>query len=289
MSSDNLSPLGVFRHLPCVLAALVLALSTGACQSVNAPPARADADSFLNECPWSESDTPADATTRAALVARFAAMGLAVRWRYEAAEPLPDQGDAGENRLAAIVLRSLECYPPGFFTRVGLREIALVRNLSVGGQLRRAMPVPPDTMVYSDNGGALCPAGMEVRVHHELRHFLDHRDDGDYYRVHPDWRALNPPGARYGRGGAIAYGTGFENLGHPASGFVSRYATFGEEEDRAETFGWMMTPGYAARVADWARADEALLRKREFIIAEMRRVSGGLMDAAYFENVAAGR
>jgi hypothetical protein len=33
---------------------------------------------------------------------------------------------------------------------------------------------------------------------------------------------------------------------------VSLYAAYGPEEDKAEVFGWMMTPAYAPRLEAWA-------------------------------------
>ena len=103
------------------------------------------------------------------------------------------------------------------------------------------------------------PAGvfarMDLRVHHEYYHFIEYRLFNDFYSREPAWLALSPPGT--------AYGKGFQNLGHPHPGLVSLHAACGPEEDKAEVFGWMMTPAYALRLEAWMALDPALLAKRQ--------------------------
>jgi iron complex outermembrane receptor protein len=115
-------------------------------------------------------------------------------------------------------------------------------------QRRLAMPMAEtDGVAYADNNAkTLCPAGMEMRVHHEFYHFIDHREYNDYYHADPSWLALNPEGLQYGRGGSTYHGKNLQDLGHVKEGLVSMYSGYGQEEDKAETFGWMMTPDYAA-------------------------------------------
>ncbi len=167
------------------------------------------------------------------------------------------------SRLLAAILPALARYPQVFFQHMQVRDVVIVKDLNVDGQFRLAMPAPEtDSLVYADNGHPqLCLAGMEMRTHHEFYHVIEHRLFKDFYFRDPAWLALNPPGTEYGQGGATAYGKQFENLGHPAAGLVSRYAGYGPEEDKAEVFGWMMTPGYAARLDGWAKQDSALAAK----------------------------
>jgi len=166
--------------------------------------------------------------------------------------------------------------------------VGLVMDLVVGGtQMRLAMPAPErSAVVYADNANPLCAAGMELRVHHELYHLVEQRLFGDFYYRDPAWLALNPEGLKYGQGGATAYGGVFHNLGHPAAGLVSRYAQFGPEEDKAEVFGWLMTPGYAGRVKAWSAQDLALAAKRRFMMALVHRLSAGTMSESFFEAIA---
>jgi hypothetical protein len=78
-----------------------------------------------------------------------------------------------------------------------------------------------------------------------MNYLIEHRLFKDFYFRDPAWLALNPADNRYGQGGATAYSKQFQNLGHPHAGMISIYAGYGVEEDKAEVFGWMMTPGYA--------------------------------------------
>ena len=288
------------------LGGLALALALCACATldpgVEQQPGKPtqSPDSLAMECPSEfryELTLPAGANLamlQAHATQRLQALGLRVNWEgpWEHAQPQRFGSDAADlarlRRLLAVVLPALERYHPGFFQRVGLQEVGLVKDLVVGGtQLRLAMPASErSAVVYADNANPLCPAGMELRVHHELYHLVEQRLFGDFYYRDPAWLALNPEGLSYGQGGATAYGGVFHNLGHPAAGLVSRYAQFGPEEDKAEVFGWMMTPGYAGRVKAWSGQDLALAAKRRFMMALVHRLSAGTMSESFFEAIA---
>ncbi|MDL5031475.1 hypothetical protein QRD43_06100 [Pelomonas sp. APW6] len=225
---------------------------------------------------------------------RLQALGLRANWDgpWAHAQAQRFGGEPAElarlRRLLAVVLPALERYHPSFFQRTGLQEVGLVKDLVVGEtQMRLAMPAPErHAVVYADNANPLCAAGMELRVHHELYHLVELRLFGDFYYRDPAWLALNPEGLAYGQGGATAYGGTFHNLGHPAAGLVSRYALYGPEEDKAEVFGWLMTPGYAGRVKAWSEQDLALAAKRRFMMALVHRLSAGTMSESFFEALA---
>jgi hypothetical protein len=256
-------------------------------------------DSLAAECPSEyRYELPATAgTTLAAVQAhasrRLQALGLRANWEgpweHAQAQRFGAEADLPRlRRLLAVVLPALERYDPRFFQRIGLQEVGLVKDLIVGeSQMRLAMPSPErQAVLYADNANPLCAAGMELRVHHELYHLVEWRLFDDFYYRDPAWLALNPSGLDYGAGGASAYGGVFHNLGHPAPGLVSRYAQYGPEEDKAEVFGWMMTPGYAGRVKAWTEQDLALAAKRRFMMALVHRLSAGTMSESFFETLA---
>lgn len=240
----------------------------------------AQQDSMRSECDWDVRYAPVasqDASVaqlQAIATARLAAMQLSPAWTLampgSEAHAFTDsaQDRAGLQLLLSIVLPAMERYPAGVFARTGLRHVVLVKDLSVEGQRRLAMPAPEiDSVVYADNLlAAMCPSGMELRVHHEYYHFIEYRLFDNFYYRDPAWLALNPPGTAYGQGGATAYGKGFQNLGHPQPGLVSLYAAYGPEEDKAEVFGWMLTPAYALRLEQWTAFDPALLAKRQLLM-----------------------
>ena len=229
-----------------------------------------------SECDWNVRYAPVAANDasvaqlQATATARLAALQLVPAWTLSMpgseahAFTESEQDRAGLQLLLSIVLPAMERYPARVFTQTGLRHVVLVKDLSVDGQRRLAMPAPEiDSVVYADNMlAAMCPSGMELRVHHEYYHFIEYRLFNDFYYRDPAWLALNPSGTAYGQGGATAYGKGFQNLGHPQPGLVSLYAAYGPEEDKAEVFGWMMTPAYARRLEEWSLADAALAAKR---------------------------
>lgn len=275
MSSKNL------LRLAATLAPLVLSACAGLAPVKIDP----DNDALRAECHWDlhyPAVAPADASLdqlRAIATERLAAMNLKAVWRLDtpvatAVEFTDSAADRARlQRLLSTVLPGLERYQPALFTNVQLRDVVLVRDLAVAGQRRLAMPAAEfDSIIYADNGATkLCPAGMEMRVHHEFYHFIDYRLFQDYYHRDPAWLALNPAAVRYGNGGATSYGKNFQDLGHPQPGMVSMYAEYGIEEDKAETFGWMMTPDYAARVSQWTAQDPALAAKVRFM-QELLRV-----------------
>jgi len=84
---------------------------------------------------------------------------------------------------------------------------------------------------------------------------------------------MNPDGLQYGKGGATFYGKNLQDLGHTREGLVSMYSGYGQEEDKAETFGWMMTPDYAARLDLFAMTDPHLAAKVKHMREQLRRYS----------------
>jgi len=302
--------IGVSNDLPrALIAAITLAIVLSACTTtLDAPPvaqaiSRVDAppkepDSMLAECPWEiqyhiviHGDAEL-AKSRAEIESRLDSLGLRARWSHENASAIADSADDRIRlaSLANILLPALERYPPILFETMGVKDIVIVKDLIVSQQRRRAMPDPQhDALIYADNNDKLCPAGMEMRVHHELYHFVDFRLHGEFYFRDPAWLALNTDAIEYGRGGTTAYGIGFQNIGHPRAGLVSRYAGFGLEEDKAEVFGWMMTPGYAARLREWAAKDATLAAKRAFMAALFAEKTAGRMNKQFFDGIANAR
>lgn len=242
-------------------------------------------DSLAAECPTGQVQAPRPLSSLAQLQheasERLSRLGLVPRWRLDgpalahaSAQAFVDTVDDRERlaRLLAAVLPALEQYSADWLQAQRLRDIVLLKDLKVAGQARVAMPAPEqDALVYADNGALLCAAGMQLRVHHEFYHFIEYRRFGDFYYRDPAWLALNPPALRYGAGGASAYRRDFQNLGHPQPGAVSAYALYGPEEDKAEVFAWLQTPGYAERLDGFAAQDLSLAAKRDWMRALLGR------------------
>ncbi len=134
--------------------------------------------------------------------------------------------------------------PPQLFRCAQIQTIALVRDLSIAGSSRAALPALGQRTLIIDVAYAPKPPEEYRRwvFHHELFHFIDYSAN-ELIRLDPEWADLNPAGFTYGAGGDRVYHdpeTAYR-WESPPSGFVSLYATMGAEEDKAETFAAMMT------------------------------------------------
>jgi hypothetical protein len=195
------------------------------------------------------------------------------------------QDRARLKRIANFTFNALAFYPSELFAKVDLKIIYLAKDLNVGGQLRKAMPDPEGrSLVYADNDDLLCDSGMSLRVHHEFYHYIESRITGSMFNHDASWTKLNPPDFIYGKGGSTAYNApgGFKNTGHVKDGFISRYSELAEEEDKAETFGWMMTQGYGPQMEGWAKTDPVLKQKRDWMIQFFQKITPK-MDPDFFQ------
>jgi hypothetical protein len=137
---------------------------------------------------------------------------------------------------AAVVGRELDRYPSAFLRQIRLGGVVFTHELA-----ENEMPIPSLPNV----GGLLLLDASSVQtdlvraLHHEIYHFFDLVDDG---RLSPDpgWDALNPASFAYGSGGRTIRGAWAARPANDLPGFVSAYATSGAEEDKAETFAFVV-------------------------------------------------
>lgn len=272
------------RHVPGCLPFLALWACLTWPLAGQAAPANAvrSPDSLALECPVPRYPevTPEGSRARLRHWAQQALRpwGVSLGWHAEEGRSFADSPHdrARLRRLLDVVVPTLQRLPRSLLPRYRVRRVVLVKDLTVSGQYRLAMPAPErDSVLLADNGTSLCDAGMALRVLHELHHVFEFRDAGAYDRPDTAWRMLHDPVFRYGQGGASAYGGHFVNRGHPSAGFVSAYAQFAQEEDKAETFAWMLTPGYEARVQAWAQEDPQLAAKVSWMNAWLARPPNG--------------
>lgn len=165
--------------------------------------------------------------------------------------------DAKRARVARVVLeRELARYPRTFFPKVNLAGVVLADDL-----VENDGPIPslPNVarLLLLDVGAA--EIDLVRVIHHEIFHFVDLADDG-VLAPDPAWRSLNAPGTLYGGGGRSLRGTWAARPAVDLPGFVSPYATAGEEEDKAETFAFVVArrtmprdPIVAEKVRELAR------------------------------------
>ncbi len=140
-----------------------------------------------------------------------------------------------------LLAEELTLYPPDFFRRCNLRQIVLCRDLVFRGRKRGALPDFQSRVLYLNVlRGKSDPRYQRRVIHHELFHVIDEQDDRELYSD-PEWSALNAETFQYGGGGATMQADGAAAEMSDTPGFLTRYATSGVEEDKAEVFSHMMT------------------------------------------------
>lgn len=156
-------------------------------------------------------------------------------------------------------------FPPGFIPAIGLRRVLACEGLSEAGQPISSLPNYERSLLLD----VAAPVGYLRRLfHHEVFHFFDFAED-EQLRHDPEWSALNEPDFEYGAGGRSMRAPGSSRLSGQQPGFVSRYATSGVEEDKAELFAFMVTA--PSQVAELMRDDPVLVRKAELLRRRLRR------------------
>ena len=159
---------------------------------------------------------------------------------YELTGRAPDR--AMVKAYAAMLGHEMSLYPANWFRRARIDRIVLCQELALDTQARAAVPAWDLNTYYLDVAlGAKVPGYQRHAFHHDLYHAVDFRDDGLIYEDDA-WAALNPPEFTYGSGGVNH--RDMEDawtLRSDLPGFVTRYATTGVEEDKAEVFAHLIT------------------------------------------------
>ncbi|MEW4453767.1 hypothetical protein AB1L30_13925 [Bremerella sp. JC817] len=165
-----------------------------------------------------------------------------------------------------LFLPEIMLYPSEFLRKAKIQHVVLCNGLKFAGQKRSAIPSWENNTLYYDVVPGKLASYKQLVIHHELFHMVDVHDDGKLY-ADDAWSGLLPEGFRYGSGGKNAQGDDTMSLLTDAvPGFVSKYATTGVEEDKAETFAHMLLhPRYMARRAE----KEGLLEAK---MHQMRRL-----------------
>ncbi|MCE9564242.1 MAG: hypothetical protein K8U57_19535 [Planctomycetes bacterium] len=142
---------------------------------------------------------------------------------------------------AAIFAFEWSLYPSELVKKTGLRGVVFCKDLSFAGQKRTAVPDFEHETLYLDvTRGRHDELYVRKVIHHEFFHLVDLKDDGHLYEDER-WVRLNPPGFKYGPGGAkLQDDPTVTTTGKDDPGFLNRYAAAGVEEDKAELFAHMM-------------------------------------------------
>jgi hypothetical protein len=164
-------------------------------------------------------------------------------------------------RYAAVFAFEWSLYPRELVKRTRLKKVVFCKDLSFAGQQRTAVPDFKNDVLYLDVLRGR-DHGTYVRkvIHHEFFHIIDLRDDGQLYQDER-WAKLNPPGFRYGSGGAKLQDDPTVTNPKDDPGFLNRYAAAGVEEDKAEVFAHLMVE--PKLMAERAKKDKYMRAKVE--------------------------
>ncbi len=164
-------------------------------------------------------------------------------------------------------------YPNPLIQKSNLKGIVIVKNLSVGGQRRAAMPDYENEILYLDfQFGAHSPAYQAHVIHHEFFHLLEQELNGSAYFKDPEWAKLNPKNFKYGKGGKHQRGNNNFAFKHPQAGFINRYSTSGLEEDKAEIYAALFIPAERKKINAMAAQDIHLAAKIKMMLGILRKI-----------------
>jgi hypothetical protein len=161
----------------------------------------------------------------------------------------------GRDMAAAILAAELARYPREFLERSRFRRVLLCEGLSEDAHVIPSLPNFQQTLLLDVDAS---PDFLRRLVHHEVFHFADYAAD-DQVKSDPEWTRLNDAFFLYGSGGRFLRDPRSSSPASAPPGFVTLYATSALEEDKAETFAFLMVaPGL---MAERAKTDPVLARK----------------------------
>jgi hypothetical protein len=177
-----------------------------------------------------------------------------------------------------LLMGELKHYSHASMSAFHLRTVVVCGELTSGGTSFNAMADWDRHVLYL---AAMDPREnshyAQVVVHHELFHLLDQAMTGNL-AYDPVWTALNSRGFVYGSGGDSMREADASELGSASeAGFVTRYATSGVDEDKAETFAHLMVD--RTWVLQQAAHDDVLQHKIAAVRQRLNRYVPGWGDS----------
>lgn len=168
---------------------------------------------------------------------------------------------------ARVVTAELWRYPRAFLRASRFRRVLLCGGLKEGTIDIPSLPNYERTLLLDIDAK---PFELRRLLDHELFHFADYADNNDV-KHDPAWAKLNDHWFTYGNGGRYMRDPASARLTDKLPGFVTRYATSALEEDKAETFAFMMVAPH--KVTAMAAHDPILKKKIAAIKRQLERLS----------------
>lgn len=200
---------------------------------------------------------------------------------YSSFKALAESDLATARAYAKMFVIEWDKYTVNWIKNSGVKEIYIVKSIKNQNTPVAAVPIDGYAVGYDINYGT--GEYAQKVVHHEFFHCVDYNRFGNnYYYNDPDWYEHNPSGFTYGAGGSAAYDDpNYAYAEHPQDGFVTAYATYGEEEDRAETYSFMMEGSLLSKLKKWKKSDPYLAAKYKYMVNLMKSYDSTITDS-YF-------
>ncbi|MCL2245365.1 MAG: hypothetical protein FWC03_13010 [Treponema sp.] len=180
-------------------------------------------------------------------------------WNLASYEPLETNR---RQHYINLLIQEMNKYPDGFFDRIGLRTIALGKNLKFQGAFRAAVPDNHKRILFMGIRDDYSDDYFKHVFHHELNHFVEYYIWKSYRYDWDQWRVLFRGS---GGGGELAYQGGEDRTAityNPnLSGFLNNYSTLGQEEDRSEMIAFFLTENRNMQFMEKAKRDKLFNQK----------------------------
>ncbi len=171
-----------------------------------------------------------------------------------------------------LLLTEYSKYPEGYFDLIGIDTVVVCKKLRFKSQTLAAVPDPYRKTLLLDANYSRYKKGYLIQVmHHELHHCTEYAIWKDMYYSWSKWSDLNMEGFRYGSGGASAYlaenaTKDYYTMCHPKEGFANPYQMTGEEEDRCEIMGFILSDHRRGKLIEYCKEDKIILAKVRLLI-----------------------
>ncbi|MBC8514891.1 hypothetical protein H8D30_03410 [bacterium] len=162
-------------------------------------------------------------------------------------------------------------YPNDIFLKADVRTILLGHHIRMGGQRVGGLAGNGEIYLTLPLSAGACHQAAST-IHHEVFHTLE---QANKKLIADGWTALNPQGFSY-------RSVDWWKEATPA-GFVSRYATSNEKEDRAETFAEMVVSGFALQ--KWMGQNRVLRAKVTYLKQKLEQVDP-MMGKRFWDGIA---
>lgn len=179
------------------------------------------------------------------------------------------------DQFCALLAKELAKYPEDLLRKLQLERFVLCRAMTRDGVRYGGLSeYDSDTIHFEITDGWNLEHFMASKIHHELYHFMDYRDDLTTEKDDA-WTALNERGFSYDPK-KPAYG----GLDDTQKGFLNTYAQTGVSEDKAEIFGYLVTCPKAVG----ARAGkDPIVAKKVARMKELARSYCGAIDESFWQ------